>query len=320
MISRINDFEYSYSKENLFEVKFDALKRPVPESFYKYYALSENSVDAITAPYVYATHPNQLNDPFDCCKDIIKVDDEETLSRLLGDRYDSLYNTLSEREFVDFVPKALNTLMYRKYGIFSMTCNPYNELMWSHYSQKSGFCVELDVKKFMFKHYGPFPVNYIDNLPQVCTSEVGLKLAVNIQCNVKRSAWSYENEWRLIIPNPKGIDMKSFGDKPFCYNFGFEHNRQFKYPIEAIKRIILRKDFINQDDIVGQYESCIIVKMNEGDTNKKNLMDLKIKLLDFIIDNEISTSILFPNGLTGYDSYEVSIQKESYCMYRITEI
>lgn len=320
MISRINDFEYSYSKENLFEVKFDALKRPVPESFYKYYALSENSVDAITAPYVYATHPNQLNDPFDCCKDIIKVDDEETLSRLLGDRYDSLYNTLSEREFVDFVPKALNTLMYRKYGIFSMTCNPYNELMWSHYSQKSGFCVELDVNKFTFKHYGPFPVNYVDTLPQIPTSEVGLKLAVNIQCNVKRSAWSYENEWRLIIPNPKGIDMKSFGDKPFCYNFGFEHNRQFKYPIEAMKRIILRKDFINQDDIVGQYESCIIVKMNEGYTNKKNLMDLKIKLLDFIIDNEISTSILFPNGLTGYDSYEVSIQKESYCMYRITEI
>ena len=320
MVIRINDFEYSHSKENLFEVKFDALKRPVPESFYKYYSLSENSVNAITTPCVYASHPNQLNDPFDCCKDIIKVDDQETLLCLIGDSYDSLYNMLSEREFDDFVSKALSTLMYRKYGIFSMTSNPYNELMWSHYSQKSGFCVELEMNKFTFKHYGPFPVNYVDTLPQISTSEVGLKLAANIQCNVKRLAWSYENEWRLIIPNPEGLDMKSFGDKPFCYNCGFEHDRRFRYSIEAIKRIILRKDFINHDDIVDQYEGCIIVKMNEDDTNKMDLMNLKIKLLDFIINNDIPTSILFPNGSTGYDSIEFCIQKGSNCMYRIAEI
>lgn len=317
---KIGDFEYIDSGGKLFDIRYDSTKHILPKSFYKYYSLSKYSVEAITQSYVYATHPNQLNDPFDCDEDIIVVDKESLLS-LFGNLMRNETYSMCKNAMPNFTSMALNAVLYRKYGIFSMTIDPFNELMWSHYSQSDGFCVELDISKFMFKYFGAFPVNYVDNLPQVHIPQYSMRMAMYVQSNVKRSAWSYENEWRLIIPNPEGQDMKSYGDMPYSLNFGYEHNRHFHYPIEAIKRIILGQSFIENNRVIGHCGHEIMIDLSTVKGNeeaRKAKVEYKTALLDYITDRNVPVSILFKEGLLGYNSFEVYIQKEEERKYRIT--
>lgn len=320
---KIGDFEYIDSGDKLFDIRYDSTKRILPKSFYKYYSLSKYSVDAIINSYIYATHPNQLNDPFDCDEDIICVDKKRCLLPLFGDlMYNDAYNMCKDA-MPNFLSNALNAVLYRKYGIFSMTIDPFNELMWSLYSQSDGFCVELDITKFMFKYFGAFPVNYVDNLPQIHIPQHSMEMAMCVQSNVKRSAWSYENEWRLIIPNPEGEDMKSYGNMPYSMNFGYEHNRHFHYPIEAIKRIILGPSFIENNTVIGHYGNEILIDLSTIEGGKEateTKAKLKTALLDYITDKNVPISILLKDELSGYNSFEVCIRKEEERKYRITEL
>jgi hypothetical protein len=37
-----------------------------PTELYKFYRVNSYSIDAVTKGYFYASHPFELNDPFDC--------------------------------------------------------------------------------------------------------------------------------------------------------------------------------------------------------------------------------------------------------------
>lgn len=51
----------------------DKLK-PLPETLFKIYPLNSNSIDALLNSYIYASHPSEFNDLFDCHKDLIEWD------------------------------------------------------------------------------------------------------------------------------------------------------------------------------------------------------------------------------------------------------
>lgn len=311
LLVKIGDFTYSDFKGRLFNIQYDQSKYYIPEAFFKYYSLSHHGVNALVNAYIYASHPNQLNDPFDCDKDIISFDDELTTRKLLGDLYDNLKGHFSPSEFAEFVSKAFNTIVYRKCGILSLATNPLHPLMWAHYAGKDGFCIEFNVEEFPFKYYGPFPVNYVETLPTIKTSQASISQAMAIQCSVKHSLWSYEDEWRIIVPSPNGYDMKSYGYWSENMNNGGEIERKFVYPIRAIKRIILGAEFISPQNVIEKSNNVIRIS---------DFKDERFKILHHIAVNRIRTSLLLKQNGGRFDTFDVDIQEVNNQSFIISEL
>ena len=164
MFMTIGDFTYT-DGDPIFNIQYDKDKYVMPETLYKYYALSENSMDAITTPYLYASDPNQLNDPLDCHKDIIVIDDEETLQALWKPLYENALQELGAEWMYENASATFKTIINKKYGIIYLTEHPDNELMWSHYAQKRWFLCGIGYKindKFVCRRRYPcsWPIPY----------------------------------------------------------------------------------------------------------------------------------------------------------------
>ena len=152
--------------------------------------------------------------------------------------------------------------MSSKLGVLSLASSCDNEVMWAHYAQNNGFCLEFDVNEFPFKCWGPYPINYLDELPAYKTSEKGIQIPFLVQCYVKRNVWSYENEWRMLIQSPEGLNMR-------CYNeYGhleegltqpFSYDRKFKYPLMALKSVRLAPHFFKN--------CCSLTEINPMEVN-----------------------------------------------------
>jgi hypothetical protein len=250
---------------------------PAPKEFVKFYALTKNNVDAIVNNYLYGSHPFELNDPFDCYRGFQKIN--------------PIYND------------SYWMLLYSKIGIISFTKKEgwNNSLMWGHYSQHEGFNVVLDSNDFCFDYHGPYPMNYIEKIPQDFTFE-HKAIEFVFFATVKSNNWSYEKEWRIfpksngILKSPK-IAESDFEDVMFL-------ERKFYYKPNAIKEIILGYKFIfNEDSFsLNKKENNIILKTNS---------QLKIKLLTFIIKNSITVSIIELGDIYDFslDKIGVSIEQ-----------
>lgn len=109
----------------------------------------------------------------------------------------------------------------QKAGIFSMTQDPLNELMWAHYGENSngiaiGFSVEED--NLLTNKDKCLKVSYSDKLPkfdadgflletsffangsnkqQIAFNDSTLLKAIS----TKSKSWEYEKEWRYVEPN-----------------------------------------------------------------------------------------------------------------------
>ena len=291
-----------------------------PETFFKYYALTKNSVDALTNMYIYATHPNQFNDPFDCNEKLIRFSKWEDVKNLWDVKFE---------EFIEYYPNltdackysadAFRTILYRKLGLFSLAPKPDNYLMWALYSENKGFCVEFDVKEFPFRHFGPYPINYVEGITHpIHIGETGGSIAMLIQSNIKNSWWQYENEWRLYIPNPDGFDMRSFGPNAERFNSPDDHDRRFKYPLPTLLSVTLGCSFfdnltthsISQNEI--EVETCIA---NDS---------LCIMVLDFLSELQLKTDLIVRltclYDFSSYNFIPVCIVKLSENRYRILSI
>ena len=102
-------------------------------------------------------------------------------------------------------------------GVFCLTEDPANLLMWSHYGEShTGFVVEFDTAHEFFQskvppahanadaqeaaefaaEYGFLrPVSYSDSRPAVVLTQMSFGIF-----EVKGTCWSYEREWRMFMP------------------------------------------------------------------------------------------------------------------------
>lgn len=286
----------------------------IPPTLFKYYALSDNSVDALTNFYVYATHPNQLNDPFDCDVDLIQMDSTDEIRILLGNP--SIYAQFldmcggDESTLKGIAPKLFKVVFYRKCGILSLCKSCNSKQMWSLYANNNGFCVEFDHTSFPFKHSGPFLMDYRETLETKSTSLLGgVPVAALYQTNVKTSEWAYEQEWRILISNPEGLDMKSYGESIYNFNFGDEHDRKFRYPLCAIKNIYLGINFLGED-------SCVISHNTEWEVMYQEECH-QSKILDFLASTHIPTKLAVKAGLNVLNFISVVVVKLNQQKYRL---
>lgn len=117
----------------------------------------------------------------------------------------SLMDQMMTSAFRDIRDTTASTLRH-KIGILSLTEDPLNVVMWSHYGDNhTGVAIEFDARHRWFNRprtqTDEFlrlrPVNYVDlslrdrTFPQV--AEENLLLTKSVE-------WAYEREWRLLAP------------------------------------------------------------------------------------------------------------------------
>ncbi len=259
-----------------------------PKVLYKLHNINYNSINALIEQYIYATHPSQFNDVYDLHENSIIYDDEDVNNRFLNgnkNRDDVIQKKIDEDSSfrVTYIKDNLRNVILRKLGIYSMTSNPANILMWSYYGNHEGFMIEFDITQFTtFKYFGPFPINYQEELEQISMKKWGIANSILYQTNIKYKKWEHENEWRLLLDS-NGVDMFT----PNLENIreDNEHDRKFNYPLSAIKSISLGINFF-----------CL----EEWDWNssrtfleiylKKNIKE-KSQLLNFLEEKNIKTGM-----------------------------
>lgn len=313
-------FHYGYDETEGYHIvpKNDVVP---PSTFYKYYALKNNSVDALTNLYVYAAHPKQFNDPFDCNQKLIEFDTWVDVENLWGELFDKFKKTYSTLESAcEESNRAYWHLLYKKLGLVSLAPRCDNYQMWALYAQNNGFCLEFDVNKFPFLHYGPFLMNYTETIPgPVCIGDVGGHIAMLIQTNVKNKWWEYEDEWRLYIPNPIGFDLKYFGSEYEMskYNRGDEHDRKFRYPVDALKSIILGPNFFDNNMIANPVspDEIDVVSCPDIDSLELNVLDFLARITEKI---EINIKLARHSNYSHYEFIPIRIIKYTDRKFRIT--
>lgn len=272
----------------------------------------------MTRLYIYASHPNQLNDSVDCFPYLL--DFSGTSEKELKAIYVSFYD-----QVLASCGKNLNLLrqttseyfalfMGRKFGVVSLSQDNVNVSLWNNYTDSKGYCVELDVNDFPFKNYGPFPIHYVNELNPVKIDR-NLGVAFLIQTNVKTEDWKEEKEWRMLVANPEGLDFSSYeSDGSYSQRFGSpdEHDRKMKYPLQAVKSITLGERFFRASNI-----KCYPISDGEQEVVFLDEKErLRCKLLDFVQGKTFKLFML-ENNLGTLSAYPVQIVKLQNRVYRI---
>lgn len=162
----------------------------------------------------YAGTRDALNDPFEGRFDRADLDAQVTaissaaklLNAQLNDSLDAVSNSINE--VLAFVDKC---------GVFSMSYNPLNELIWAHYGgSHKGFCVGYDVDlitSFEPSRHFCLDVTYGDCTPSVHATDLlndqtPRKVLQKI-LGSKSNPWRYEEEVRTVT-TPPGLHEHDF--------------------------------------------------------------------------------------------------------------
>lgn len=176
---------------------------------------------------LYFSSPIKFNDPFDCrivptfeiCnktefynkvfehnkESYPKLSNAE-LRKMTGKNFAKNYAIIKNPKLFS---KRVNEMMDTLIGVFTLTEDNTNILMWSHYSDShKGFCVEYDPQRLFEVCYNYIKigdlivakkVKYSSIYPQINPYKLDHNYDDYMDClTVKSDVWNYEKEWRLI--------------------------------------------------------------------------------------------------------------------------
>lgn len=277
-------------------------EKPIPDSLYKFYSLTPYNLDALQKNYLYASHPYEINDKFDCFKGLI---DYDSASDDLIKFYLQIFHTEAEinegfaelkKGFKDFFPISL----FSGIGVISLTSKILNPLMWAHYaSANHGFAVKFNHKHFHEKVLGPFPINYQEEWKPISLND--LMIAFLYITNIKSKVWEYEDEWRFIGTG-QNMSFPRYKEEE-----EFINNRKFKYQNESIEEIILGNMFVDRINKYGENGNLVLALTPDAYYGQE-----KFDLMDFIVKNQVKTSrIVLKQGSSTFemDTDPVEIKK-----------
>ncbi|MDO9233595.1 MAG: DUF2971 domain-containing protein [Methylotenera sp.] len=170
-------------------------------------ATLERDLKSLRDATFYAASRGTLNDPFEGRFDRDPIDSQFLLlKQLLSGIMPAATASL------DGVAQAANEVLsfVDKSGIFSLSLNPLNELIWSHYGgSHQGFCVGYDLQKLVeFEpnlHYC-IDVQYSDSAPILQHNQLigATTPTATLQriLGVKSTPWRYEQEVRVVTTPP----------------------------------------------------------------------------------------------------------------------
>lgn len=204
----------------------------IPQKLNKYYSVNDNLYNVISNHSCWFSKPSDFNDPFDCNLDVsIGKNDEEVIDNMeKSSMLQLLREELSQKD--DDVKIAGARLINKphtikriinevhKYyidqniGVFCLSEDPKNILMWSHYADShKGICIEFDIKRGGFFYNNLLPVQYKKHYPKFELSdyqkEENMMFTMHQQAICTKSVlWQYEKEWRVIVDD--GFGLKNF--------------------------------------------------------------------------------------------------------------
>lgn len=228
----------------------------IPKILYKYRkyegAKQEKNFGARTLLdlELFASSPNNFNDPFDMTLPFIYSPESFTLenfTRKYLEHYllekrgrkrhnDILYEATDRYNNICANPEknwrenasAISDLDNGFYGILSLSKKVDNILMWSHYADlHRGYCIGIDghgLAEFIadsVQDYGCKlgPVNYSDDYPVLDFMKDSANETTFKRSFTKQTCWKYEKEYRFVFHNSP--------------------NKVIKYPKKLIKEIYL---------------------------------------------------------------------------------
>jgi hypothetical protein len=123
-----------------------------------------------------------------------------------------------------------------KVGILSLSEDPTHPLLWAHYAQShKGFAIEFDTTHAFFNRRRS-ETDELYHLRKVIYADRSMKGRALTDLDgddvlvTKASPWSYEAEWRMLVPLDDANEILTFeGDT--IYLFGF--------PADAVSGIVL---------------------------------------------------------------------------------
>ncbi len=201
----------------------------IPKTLYKYGGWDNSYQKRIlTDSEIYFASANQFNDPFGATLPFIyrksELTDENILSKLIAT---SANQHLSHGELADESKEKMKATDYRSekfwneahdrlkeylintFGIFSMTKNKTDILMWSHYANShKGFCVGINKSALSLINFTQLKsIDYSNSFPKrpmFVKHEDSNKYLLKLVAT-KSKHWEYEDEIRFISFKPRSV-------------------------------------------------------------------------------------------------------------------
>lgn len=320
--------------DNGFQINLNP-KVEIPNFLYKYYYLNKNSLDVLKNETLHFSHSFTMNDLMDG-------------SFMLWDMNNFLDQYMLEKNIPkDFKMKCHKALLrkfsdeFLKYiGIFCVCENYSNDLFWTHYTNESGYCVEINTQLLLdsLKQYQSyfFPINYGElnqiNFLEYCRTRINngqeiydANIPIYYSLSNKENFWNYENEWRLIIRNERfeKITNPQIMISEEQKNFENESlkKRNIKISKSVIEKIILATVFFNNK----RFESCEFDNMKVKyffvlNEDKKNLQEfletIKLKFNDrvfqidkYLKDGKVMRDIQYKVEILNINDSYVEIER-----------
>ncbi len=195
----------------------------IPKFLYKYFS-HDGLQRFLGNSKVRFTQPSRFNDPFEFLPAFHRNSLKKIVRRYLESERETTFAGLSDIEFKESVQRAISSQevldevgreLYDDYinewdeiiGVFCLTSDPYNILMWSHYADEfKGAIIGFNTDDTFFKGKNDYnltkvgyrkkrPVVVIDNGKYLRQND--LKKTADI-LGIKSSEWAYEKEYRML--------------------------------------------------------------------------------------------------------------------------
>lgn len=303
--------EVSKATNNLGELVIEPLK-PIPENLYKYYSLMDYNIKGINNNTIFFSQVHLLNDILEGnFKNLWNFDTFKNNDAIQKDIKEQIINTTKyEEEFL------------KNRGIFSI-CEDYkNDLLWVHYTQESGYCLEINTHELLNcleqqhkNDYWFYPINYPKSLSPLPFDDylelyeenhgnfirkyIDINLPIFYTLSTKEHHWHYEKEWRILLRSKKFNYIVSptqiIGDKSKEIENKEKKGGNIEIPNKVIKKVILAPHFFKNS------------RFNHYDYDK----DSGVELFHFINNYE---------GKLAYDFLNVINQKYPNNIYQVDKI
>lgn len=269
---------------------------------YKY--VTEERIDILVNSQIRFSSPLSLNDPFELKPNIMEIASEEKLLQ----NFDSLFTKLVIEEYGNYatqipldkildicqrlrpnlkrqfptlvrgaIPEiklAIHRALAKSIGILCLSESPINLLMWAHYANSHrGFVIEFESSSNFFNQTQNdsnnfqrlHKVKYVKTMPQVTLE----KMDNFDPFTCKSIEWSYEQEWRMLLPLASANNKKDC-DGPLAVHL-------FNLPSECITSILLgamitqktEKDIVALVDTNPKFSHVKLYKAFVDDQNYK---------------------------------------------------
>jgi hypothetical protein len=198
----------------------------VPGTFYKYRSLSGEGMGFLESLLrnneLYLSAPTNFNDPFDCVPTFdFACTREEAIA--LADRTlarDRTFRTAREKrvakeQFLSSLPvsnpleahthmcEAHEVAVRERLGVYCLSARMDSPLMWSHYADAHrGVCIGFDSNSWPFAIAQS--VSYSEERMPVNPFRLPPDEALARSVLQKSADWTYEEEWRVVVPNGAG--------------------------------------------------------------------------------------------------------------------